>query len=213
LASTLSEWPLGCAEEIAVLPTFVPLTVDDGPRTAPSADIVEVAIGGILIGVGYDGARLEDVLDRTNTASEVYADTAYRSAKNEEMLSRRGFVSRIHRKKPMGKPMPGRTRIATAQKSKVRSVVEHVFAHQKGLMGDGPLRSNNWPGAGAAQDRALQSRLQHAPLRLPTRARSDSVKRMRGDADRRPQSGTDWEKSSLSVTQRRSTAAYQNCHL
>ncbi len=31
--------------------------------------------------------------------------------------------------------MPERTRIANAQKSKVRSKVEHVFAHQKGLMG------------------------------------------------------------------------------
>jgi IS5 family transposase len=83
----------------------------------------------------HDGARLEEVVDRTNTASEVWADTAYRSAKNEEMLSRRGFVSRIHRKKPKGKPMPERTRLANAQKSKVRSAVEHVFAHQKGLMG------------------------------------------------------------------------------
>ena len=82
----------------------------------------------------HDGARLEDVLDKTNTASEVYADTAYRSAKNEAMLSRRGFVSRIHRKKPKGRPMPERTRLANAQKSKVRSAVEHVFAHQKGLM-------------------------------------------------------------------------------
>jgi transposase, IS5 family len=83
----------------------------------------------------YDGARLEDVLDRSNTASDVWADTAYRSAKNEAMLSRRGFVSRIHRKKPMGKPMPDRTRLANAQKSKVRSAVEHVFAYEKGPMG------------------------------------------------------------------------------
>ena len=83
----------------------------------------------------HDGARLEDVLDRSNTASDVWADTAYRSAKNEAMLSRRGFVSRIHRKKPPGRPMPDRTRFANAQKSKVRSAVEHVFAHQKGLMG------------------------------------------------------------------------------
>ena len=83
----------------------------------------------------HDGARLEDVLDRTNTASDVWADTAYRSAKNEAMLARRGFVSRIHRKKPPGRPMPDRMRIANAQKSKVRSAVEHVFAHQKGLMG------------------------------------------------------------------------------
>jgi hypothetical protein len=31
--------------------------------------------------------------------------------------------------------MAKRTRIANARKSKVRSAVEHVFAHQKGLMG------------------------------------------------------------------------------
>jgi IS5 family transposase len=83
----------------------------------------------------HDGARLEEVLDRSNTASDVWADTAYRSAKNEAMLSRRGFVSRIHRKKPKGRPMPDRVRIANAQKSKVRSAVEHVFACQKGPMG------------------------------------------------------------------------------
>jgi len=51
------------------------------------------------------------------------------------MLTRRGFVSRIHRKKPPGRPMPDRMRIANAQKSKVRSAIEHVFAHQKGPMG------------------------------------------------------------------------------
>src|SRR3954447_7835416 len=38
----------------------------------------------------HDDARLEDVLDRDNTASEVWADTAYRSVKNEAMLLRRG---------------------------------------------------------------------------------------------------------------------------
>ena len=82
----------------------------------------------------YDGARLAEVLDRENTASEVWADTAYRSAKNEEHLTRHGFVSCIHRKKPKGRPMAERTRIANARKSKVRSAVEHVFAYQKGPM-------------------------------------------------------------------------------
>jgi IS5 family transposase len=83
----------------------------------------------------YDGARLADVLDKENTASEVWADTAYRSKKNEKMLTKRGFQSRIHRKKPTGRLMPQRMRIANARKSKVRAAVEHVFAHQKGLMG------------------------------------------------------------------------------
>jgi transposase, IS5 family len=50
------------------------------------------------------------------------------------MLKARGLASRIHRKKPQGKPMPERTRRANAMKSKVRSAVEHVFAHEKGPM-------------------------------------------------------------------------------
>jgi transposase, IS5 family len=65
----------------------------------------------------------------------VWADTAYRSAKNERMLSRPGFVSRIHREKPRGKPMPDRIRIANARESKARGAVEHVFACRKGQMG------------------------------------------------------------------------------
>jgi hypothetical protein len=82
-----------------------------------------------------DGARLEHVLDASNTASDVWADTAYRSVKNEAMLAERGLVSRIHRKKPKGRPMPQRTRQANARKSMACSRIEHVFAHQKGLMG------------------------------------------------------------------------------
>ena len=78
--------------------------------------------------------RLADVLDATNTASDVWAGTAYRSTKNETMLKARGLVSRIHRRKPKGKPMPERTRRANAAKSKVRAAVEHVFAHEKGPM-------------------------------------------------------------------------------
>ena len=83
----------------------------------------------------HDRARLEEVLDAGNTASDVWAETTYRSAKNEAILEARGLVSRIHRKKPKGRPMPAQTRRANAVKSAVLSKVEHVFAHQKGLMG------------------------------------------------------------------------------
>jgi IS5 family transposase len=83
----------------------------------------------------YEGARLrEGLLDKSNTASTVWADTAYRSKANEEFLARNGFVSRIHRKKKPGRPMPATTRRANAIKSKVRSGVEHVFAVQKDKM-------------------------------------------------------------------------------
>lgn len=83
----------------------------------------------------HDGARLrEGLIDETNTASDVWADSAYRSAENERYLAGIGKVSRIHRRKPKGKPMPRHTAKANARKSAVRAVIEHPFAHQKGPM-------------------------------------------------------------------------------
>jgi IS5 family transposase len=83
----------------------------------------------------YDGALLSELIDRNNTAGDVWADTAYRSKANEKFLADRLLRSQIHRKKPKGKPMPRRTARANARKSAVRSAVEHVFARQKGPMG------------------------------------------------------------------------------
>ncbi len=83
----------------------------------------------------HDGARLrEGLIDPGNTASAVWADSAYRSQANETFLDKRGKVSRIHRTKPRGKPMPRRTARANARKSKVLARVEHVFAQQKARM-------------------------------------------------------------------------------
>jgi len=83
----------------------------------------------------YDGAQIrKGLLDKTNTAGSVWADTAYRSKANEEFLARNGFVSQIHRKKAAGRAMPDKIRRANARKSEVRSRVEHVFAAQKDRM-------------------------------------------------------------------------------
>jgi len=54
LASSLSSGRWRRRKRLPLLPAFVPLTVDHGPRTARSSDIVEVAIGDILIRVGRD---------------------------------------------------------------------------------------------------------------------------------------------------------------
>lgn len=84
----------------------------------------------------HDGARLrEGLVDRDNTASDVWADTAYRSGANETFLAGIGKTSRIHHKKPPGKPLPRHTARANARKSQIRSRVEHVFADQKQRMG------------------------------------------------------------------------------
>jgi transposase, IS5 family len=86
-------------------------------------------------GARFDGRMLRDVVTNDNTASDVWADTAYRSQANEKWLKRQSRISRIHRRKPRGKPMPERTAKANAAKSKVRARVEHVFAQQKDKMG------------------------------------------------------------------------------
>lgn len=84
----------------------------------------------------HDGARLrEGLLDRSNTGSSVWADTAYRSAANETFMDKNGFVSKVHHKKPPHREMPAPTRRANAGKSVIRSRVEHVFADQKSRMG------------------------------------------------------------------------------
>ena len=92
--------------------------------------------GMVTDAAAHDGARLrEGLIDPNNTASDVWADSAYRSEANEAFLRSIGKVSRIHRKKPKGKPMSRRTAKANAARSAVRAHVEHPFAHQKGIMG------------------------------------------------------------------------------
>ena len=83
----------------------------------------------------HDGAQLPNLTSKANTGSEVWADTAYRSKANEKHLADYRLVSRIHRKKPKGRPMPVNIARSNAAKSEVRSAVEHVFARQKGPMG------------------------------------------------------------------------------
>ncbi len=55
-------------------------------------------------------------------------DTAYRS-------NRPGFISRVHRKKPRGRPMPKNIEHGNRARSRTRARVEHPFAEQKDRMG------------------------------------------------------------------------------
>ena len=80
-------------------------------------------------------AQLRNVLNRGNTGSTVWADTAYRSKTNEAWLEKNGYVSDIHHKKPKGRPMSEAASRANSRRSKIRAFVEHVFAQQKSRMG------------------------------------------------------------------------------
>jgi len=84
----------------------------------------------------HDGRFLRrGLLDKTNTGSRVWADSAYRSKQNEAFMEAQGFVSHVHCRKPAGKPMPDHIRRGNATRSKYRAPVEHVFAYQKAVMG------------------------------------------------------------------------------
>ena len=74
------------------------------------------------------------LLDSTNTASTVWADSAYRRQANEMFMDSRGFKSQVPRRKPTGRPMAPHIRRGNATRSAVRAAVEPVFAHQKGPM-------------------------------------------------------------------------------
>lgn len=92
--------------------------------------------GQVTDAAAHDGARLrEGLIAQRTTASDVWADSASRSAENERFLARIGKVSRIHHRKPKGRPMAKHTARANARKSAVRAAVEHAFAHQKGIIG------------------------------------------------------------------------------
>ena len=126
----------------------------------------------------YDGAQLRNVLDRKNTGSTVWADTAYRSRTNEAWLDRNGYVSDIHHKKPKGRPMSEAASRANGRRSKIRACIEHVFAQQKARMG--LIRAHDWHGPRPNEDRHGQSRLQPHPLclaRAANRARMTARRR------------------------------------
>ncbi|MBV9251839.1 MAG: transposase, partial [Acetobacteraceae bacterium] len=83
----------------------------------------------------HDGSQLGTVLDPQNTASDVWADTAYRSRANLSTLLRRGLKPRFQRAKPRGRSMPPHMARGNATRARVRSRVEHVFAAEKHGMG------------------------------------------------------------------------------
>jgi len=98
------------------------LSKDGDPLEVLDATVdFEYFHGWLVEGLGYgDGSK---------------GDSAYRSQSNEKWLAKNMLTSRIHRRKPKGKPMPETTRRANAKKSSIRASVEHVFGHQKNRYG------------------------------------------------------------------------------
>ena len=89
----------------------------------------------------HDSQTLNDLIDPSNTSSDFWADSAYRSQKIETELEERGYRSHIHQKGKRGKPLGKRQKKANNTRSKVRVRVEHVFGFQERSMGGKLIRS------------------------------------------------------------------------
>ena len=59
---------------------------------------------------------------------DVWADSAYRSAEQEQSLKRHGFLSHAHERAYRGRPLTAARQRENRRKSRVRVRVEHVFA-------------------------------------------------------------------------------------
>jgi IS5 family transposase len=74
----------------------------------------------------HDSQTLDEVLDKTNTSNEVWADSAYRSVETEAKLKAKGYKSRIHRRAARNTPLCKRQQAANTTRSRVRARVEHL---------------------------------------------------------------------------------------
>jgi len=89
----------------------------------------------------HDSQKLDDVLDKSNTGKDVWADRAYRSAEIEKRLEAKGYKSRVHTRAARNRPLSQRAKAANTTRSRVRARVEHVFGHQENSMGGKIVRS------------------------------------------------------------------------
>jgi IS5 family transposase len=89
----------------------------------------------------HDSQKLDDLIDTQNTASDVWGDSAYRSADVESKLEDKGYRSHIHHKGRRNKPLTARQLKTNKSRSKVRVRVEHVFGFQQRAMGGKFIRT------------------------------------------------------------------------
>ncbi|MEI6082692.1 MAG: IS5 family transposase [Verrucomicrobiota bacterium] len=80
----------------------------------------------------HDSQMLEPLLDGTEGA--VYADSAYRSAEAETMLTKKEVHSQIHERAYRNRPLTDAQKETNRQKSKVRARIEHVFGYMSQTM-------------------------------------------------------------------------------
>jgi IS5 family transposase len=88
----------------------------------------------------HDSQVINELIDPNNTNVDVYADSAYRSEKQEKELEESGYRSKIHHKGTRNKPLSTHKQEVNKNRSKIRAKVEHVFGNQMMMMGGKLMR-------------------------------------------------------------------------
>ena len=78
----------------------------------------------------HDSQELDGLLDTGNTCNDVFADSAYRSAKMKSKLRASGYNSRIHRRGRRNHPLSLAQIRVNHAKSRISARIEHVFGAQ-----------------------------------------------------------------------------------
>ena len=89
----------------------------------------------------HDSQELDGLLDKGNTCNDVFADSAYRSAKIEPKLRASGYNSRIHRRGRRNRPLSLAQMRVNHAKSRIRARIEHVFGAQQNAPGGRIVRT------------------------------------------------------------------------
>jgi IS5 family transposase len=78
----------------------------------------------------HDSQVVEELIDESNTSSELWADSAYRAAEIFELLEEWGLREHVQRKGRRGHPLTAWEKRGNRTRAKVRARVEHVFGAQ-----------------------------------------------------------------------------------
>lgn len=79
----------------------------------------------------HDSRVFEEILDTQNSALDIWADSAYKSEKHDEVCESKAYRNKIHHRAYRNKPLTGHQQRSNKARSKVRALVEHTFAYGK----------------------------------------------------------------------------------
>ena len=89
----------------------------------------------------HDSQVIDDIIDKRNTDTRLYADSAYSSEEIEKKLCIRGLESRINHKGYRNHPLSNTKININRRQSKIRARIEHVFGFQHNSMAGGFIRT------------------------------------------------------------------------